>query len=106
MVIELTNENKTLLNSPGTVFVDFYAVWCGPCTILKPIFHKVAELYSGKAQFFQANVDDVRDIAIEKRISSIPTILCLHNGKVIWSHTGTLTEAELSKAVEQHTEQG
>ena len=102
MVVELTKQNTELLKKEEVVFVDFYAPWCGPCMMLKPIFENIASQYNKRALFCQANVDNLRDLSIEHRVTSIPTMICLKNGKPVWTHTGTISEAELKKAVETH----
>jgi thioredoxin 1 len=73
------------------IFLDFYASWCGPCVNFKPIYEKVAA-ETTEALFYTVNVDIQRDIAIEYRISSIPTIICIKDGSVCWSHTGSMNE--------------
>jgi thioredoxin len=103
MIQELTKQTLATLDQHDIVFLDFYAIWCGPCMMIKPTIQKLAEEFKDKATFFFVNVDEMRDLAISYRVSSIPTIVCLKNGKQIWSHTGTINETELKKIIQMHT---
>lgn len=101
MSLELQKDSlEKALNEHEVIFLDFYATWCGPCVQFSPIFHRVASLYQDKAFFGTINVDNLRDIAINYRISSIPTLLCIKNKAVAWRHSGTLTEQAFKEKVE------
>ncbi len=87
------------IKSNEIVFLDFYASWCGPCIAFGPVYEKIASEFSDKALFLKVNIDEQRETAIEYRISSIPTILCLKKGIVFWSHTGSFSENDFRDKV-------
>lgn len=60
--------------------VDFFATWCGPCKAVSPIIEKFSKDYEGKVNFFKVDVDESSDIAMEYRISAMPTFILLKNG--------------------------
>lgn len=66
--------------STGTVLVDFYADWCGPCKMIAPTIEEIAnertDITVGKI-----NVDNDADIAIKYGVSSIPTLIVFKDGK-------------------------
>ncbi len=101
MALEFSKEEFKSKISKGIVFLDFYATWCAPCNSFFPVFEKISQEFSQKASFLKINVDEQRDIAIEYRISSIPTVLCLKDGIVSWTHTGTMQEATFREKVKE-----
>ena len=92
------NDLEEKIKSEKMIFLDFYATWCGPCVSFKPIYEKVA-METKDASFYTVNVDEQRDIAIGYRISSIPTIVCIKNGSVCWSTTGSMSEETFKEKV-------
>jgi thioredoxin 1 len=76
----------------GTVAVDFYATWCGPCKQQAPILDKQADLFKGQIKFFKVNVDESPALAQELQVKSIPTVLLFQNGKVTDRIIGPQTE--------------
>ena len=77
----LTAENfeKTILEG-GTVFVDFWAEWCGPCKLIAPILGEIAAEHDGLLRVAQLNVDDNPDVARRFEVMSIPTLIIFKDG--------------------------
>jgi thioredoxin reductase (NADPH) len=92
-VVEITSLaefRRELKKSPSTVFVDFYATWCGPCRTLAPIFEQLAKKSEGKARFFKVNVDVAEEMSQVYGISAMPTMIAFDSqGKEITRRTGT-----------------
>lgn len=84
MVI-LTNENykDEVLNYKGKVVIDFWAAWCGPCKMAKPVFED-KEKEVDNIKFCEANIDEATDFTNEMKISNVPTFVMFENGKEIW----------------------
>jgi thioredoxin 1 len=80
----------------GIVVLDFHAVWCGPCKSFSSVFQKVADELNSVATFGKVNIDEQRDLAIEYKVSSIPNIVIIKSGVVMWQHIGTI-DAEILK---------
>ena len=81
-VIEGTVKNfeEEVLKSDKPVLVDFNAAWCGPCRMLAPILHEVAEERED-VKVVSVNIDDEDELAEEYEISSIPCLVLIKNGK-------------------------
>ena len=80
-VIKLNNANfeNEVLENKGTVLVDLYADWCGPCKMVAPIVEEIsnerADIKVGKI-----NVDESPELAVKYRVVSIPTLIVFNNG--------------------------
>lgn len=84
--------NRDVLESPIPVLVDFWAPWCGPCRVVGPIIHGVAEKTGGKAKVIKINVDEHPEIARQYRIRGIPTVMIFRNGTVDKTLVGIKSE--------------
>lgn len=96
MVLQLTNDNyeQEVMKSEGTVLVDFYADWCGPCKMQGPIVEQLAE-ERADVKFCKLNVDEVMPVAMELGITSIPTIMVVKNGEITFKEPGLMQKAQL-----------
>ena len=89
-LIHVTSENfeKALQAAPGVAVVDFFATWCGPCKMLSPVLHELAEEKSGTLKVGKVNVDEQPELAAEFGVMSIPTLLLFENGKLVRQAVG------------------
>lgn len=97
--ITLTKENfeKEVLNEKGTVLVDFFATWCGPCKMLSPVIHQVAEEYAGTVKVGKIDVDDQMELANQYGIVSIPTLVLFKDGKPVRKSMGYMSKDGIVK---------
>ena len=78
-MIELNNEDFNELIKEGTVLVDFYADWCGPCKMMNPIINQLAQ-EQPNLKIIKVNVDFHDDLARSYQVMSIPTIIIFKEG--------------------------
>ena len=97
------NFPRDVLSSPVPVLVDFYADWCGPCRMLAPTLDKLAVEFSGKARIVKVNVDKEPELATQYRVSSIPALMFIADGKVVSQSAGAASEVALRRALNQLT---
>ena len=79
----LSQFNK--LKASNLLIVDFYAVWCGPCKVISPAFHKLSKPYeqSTSIVFAQCDVDKAKDVAQACSIAAMPTFQFFKQGKKV-----------------------
>ena len=96
MVVQLTQDTyeQEVMKAEGTVLVDFYADWCGPCKMQGPIVDQLSEERTD-VKFCKLNADDATPIAIELGISSIPTIMVVKNGEITYKQPGLMQKSDL-----------
>ena len=77
------------------VVIDFWAPWCEPCKVLKPMLEKLAEEYAGRFLLAKINSDENPEIAQHFGVRSIPTVKVLFQGQLVDEFTGALPEGQL-----------
>ncbi|MBA4384068.1 MAG: thioredoxin [Anaerolinea sp.] len=104
--IHVTDEafDKTVMQSPIPVIVDFWAPWCGPCKAVGPMLERIAKDYEGQLIVAKVNTDENPQNAMKNEVQGIPTMLFVANGKVVHRQVGALPEANLRTAVDQFLE--
>ena len=76
--------------------VDFSATWCGPCKMPAPVLETVSEKFAGQADFYNVDVDDAPELAMEYRVSSVPCVVLLKNGEFVAQSVGFKPEQMIS----------
>jgi thioredoxin 1 len=99
-VKELTPETFAPTVAEGVVLVDFWAPWCGPCRMQGPILEDLATDLPEGCTVAKVNVDEAHELAAKFRVSSIPTLLVLRQGKVVQEFVGVQTASTLRQALE------
>jgi len=100
--MEITNsELKEKLNNNEKVIVEFWAPWCGPCRMLKPIFERVASSNKTDVQMYTMNIDegDNKEIASQYGIRSIPAIKSFNGSEVTNTSVGVVSEQNIKEMV-------
>jgi thioredoxin 1 len=98
--VRLTDANfDTLSKSDRPMFVDFWAVWCGPCKVMDPVVERLAAKYSDKMLFGKVNVDEEMNISSRYQVFSIPTFMVFKDGQPMDAVIGAVGEASLERLV-------
>jgi len=89
-------------SSTKPVLVDFWAEWCAPCRLLAPTLEKLAATYGDQISFAKVNVDELLEVAGQYGIRSIPTLLLLHEGKVVEELVGARPYRDLARVLDRY----
>ena len=83
-----------LLEGDQLVVIDFFAEWCGPCKMMKPIIEELIEENkdNDKIKILTIDVDQRPEISSRYDIMSIPSFLFIKNGDVLFQQAGATTK--------------
>lgn len=98
--INLTEEtfSDTVSGNP-IVLVDFWAAWCGPCRMFAPVYESVSQANTDIV-FAKVDTEAEQALAGAFGISSIPTLMAIRDGVVLYSQAGALPEQGLTNLVQ------
>ena len=83
MVKHFTETDFDTAIATGTVLVDFWATWCGPCRMLAPVIDRLAADYDGRVTVGKVDVDECPSLAMRYGIQSIPTVMLFKDGQPV-----------------------
>lgn len=92
-----------IIKGETPTLVDFFAKWCGPCKMMKPILENLHQRMGNKVRILKVDIDKSPAIASALQIQSVPTLLLFKAGQPVWRQSGVLQAAELEKIITPHT---
>ena len=90
-----------VLNSEVPVLVDYWAEWCGPCKMIAPSVHEMAEEFDGKLMVGKVDVDNAPNIAMKYGIRSIPALIFFKGGQPVDQIVGAVPKGVLKSKIEE-----
>jgi thioredoxin 1 len=94
-----------LINGDKPTLVDFYAEWCGPCKMMKPVLEELKNTVGDKVRIIKIDVDRNQALANTFQIRGVPTLALFKKGELKWMQAGVLTVSQLQNVVEQFSQE-
>ena len=93
-VITKENFETEVLQSEQTVLVDFWASWCGPCSMFSPVVEQFAEEHA-EIKVGKVNVNEQPELAQQFNVVSIPMLVAFKDGKIVGSSVGVQSKEDV-----------
>jgi thioredoxin 1 len=96
----ISTQFESIINGNEVVFVDFWAAWCAPCKQFSRVYEQVAEQFPS-ILFAKVNIEEEQELADFFEIRSIPHLMVLKDGIIIYSDAGNIPESTLKELAQQ-----
>ena len=96
------NKFQDIIAGDTPVLVDFYAEWCGPCKMMKPVLEELKKKMGNKIIILKIDIDKNISLSSEYRIQSVPTLVLWKQGEIIWRQSGALSLNELEQILSSY----
>ena len=102
MALNIKDDNFEAIVAEGKpVVLDFWATWCGPCKMLSPVLHEIAEENADTVKVVKINVDEQPQLAGRFQVSSIPLLLVFRDGKLITKAVGYRPKSDILEMIKE-----
>lgn len=96
------NKFQDIIAGDTPVLVDFFAEWCGPCKMIKPVLEELKKKIGNKIIILKIDIDKNISLSSEYRIQSVPTLVLWKQGEIIWRQSGALSLNELEQVLSSY----
>jgi thioredoxin 1 len=92
-----------IIKGDTPVLVDFFAEWCGPCKMMRPILEDLRKRMGDKVRILKIDIDKSPTAANALQIQSVPTLMLFKGGQQLWRQSGVVQAGELERIITPHT---
>lgn len=91
-----------IIQGETPVLVDFFAEWCGPCKMMKPVLEELHQRMGTAVRILKIDIDKSPTTAAQLQIQSVPTLMLFKKGKTVWRQSGVVPAAQLEQIIHQY----
>ncbi len=102
MVKNVIGDNFDEIKACKIAVADFSATWCGPCKMMAPVFHAVAEDMKDEVSFFSVDVDENSGLAASNKVFSVPTLILYKDGVEVSRSVGAISKYDLIDFIDKN----
>lgn len=102
--METENKKETfndIIQGDKPVLIDFFAEWCGPCKLMKPILTELRKRMGDKIRILKVDVDKSPVVSSAFDIQSVPTLMLIRNKDIVWRQAGVVQAGQLEQIINQ-----
>ena len=96
------NNFERAIQGDKPVLVDFFAEWCGPCKMMKPILEELKKTMGDSVLILKVDVDKNRPLAAQYNIQTVPTLMIFKKGELLWRQSGVMRTSMLKELLESY----
>ena len=93
------NSFATVIQSDKPVLVDFFAEWCGPCKLMKPILEELRAKMGDQVRIIKVDIDKSPVASSHYNVTSVPTLMLFQKGNILWRQPGVVPAVSLQKII-------
>ena len=98
----MANKFSEIIKGEVPTLVDFFAEWCGPCKMMKPILEELKNTVGDNVIILKIDIDKNPQVASAYHVQSVPTLILFNKGQIKWRQAGVVPAKELSKLILQN----
>jgi thioredoxin 1 len=102
--METENKKETfndIIQGDKLVLIDFFAEWCAPCKLMKPILTELRQRIGDKIRILKVDVDRSPVVSSAFDIQSVPTLMLIRNKNIVWRQAGVVQAGQLEQIINQ-----